>query len=372
MSHQTMKQTRQQNAAPLRLAIIGVGHLGRIHARLARSLPEFQLVAVVDPVVANRETIATENETRAVASHSELQGQIDCAVVVTPTKYHYEVAHQLLEQGVHVLVEKPMTLNASDADELIQTAEKSHRVLQVGHVERFNPAFLAGRNEVSNPQLIEATRAAPYSFRSTDVSVVLDLMIHDIDLALALADSEVRRVDAVGGKVIGPNEDWAQARIAFGSGAVASLFASRVQTVAQRVMQVYGEHGILRFDFQEKSASITRPSEEIRRGAIDVNRLSPAARETMKTELNTKHLVTHSLPVVQNNAILEELREFATAIRTGRAVSADGRVGREAVAVAEQVLSSITRSHSSSGLPNILPFMPVETPLTAARKRLAG
>jgi predicted dehydrogenase len=338
--------------------VIGAGHLGRIHTRLARSLREFELVGVVDPVAACREPVAAENQTRAFASHNELAEQIDAVIIATPTRHHHAVALDLLSRGVHCLIEKPVTLCGTDADELIAAADQSNCVLQVGHVERFNPAFLAGRHIVNQPQLVEAVRAAPYTFRSTDVSVVLDLMIHDIDLALSLVQSEVRRVDAIGGKVLGPNEDWAQARITFASGAVASLSASRLHPSVQRTMQVVGEHGILWLDFQAKTAKSMRPSDEIC-NIPDVNRLAPAERDALKAELTTRHLAVRELPVAENNAILEEQREFAAAIQTGAEVTASGQAGRDAVAVAEQVLCAIAAQHEGSRGPAIMPFMPV-------------
>lgn len=334
----------------VRLAVIGAGHLGRIHARLARLLPEIELVAVVDPVAASREAVAAEHQTQACESHRELMGQIDAAVVVTTTSSHHAVAHELLSRGIHCLVEKPITLCATDADDLIAAADRSHCVLQVGHVERFNPAFLAGRPVVEQPHFIDAVRAAPFTGRSTDVSVVLDLMIHDIDLALALAQSEVRCVEAIGGKMIGPNEDWAQAKISFASGAIASLFASRIHPNVQRTMQVAGQHGMLWLDFQAKTAKTMRASENVLSGP---SRSIPAV---------------HDLPTTENNAILEELREFAAAIRGQLSVTADGRAGRTAVAVAEDILSSLAAAHDAPQPPAIIPFMPFRVQVAPLRK----
>jgi predicted dehydrogenase len=356
----------------IRLAIIGAGHLGRIHARLAWSLPEVELVAVVDPIAASREAVAAENQTQAVASHEQLRGQIDAAVIATPTKYHHTVALDLLQQGVHLLVEKPITLCATDADELIDAAQQSNSVLQVGHVERFNPAFLAAKDHIQQPRLIEAVRAGSYTFRSTDVGVVLDLMIHDIDLALSLAQSDVERIDAIGGKVVGPNEDWAQARLTFANGAVASFSASRVHHTAQRTMQVTGDDGLLWLDFQAKSARLMRPSRELCQGQTDVNRLSPAEREAMKSRLATELLPMRDLPVVENNAILEELREFATAIQQGTPVTASGQVGRDAVAVAEEVLACIALNRDVTTSPVILPFAPTAQPNQLVVPRKVG
>lgn len=353
----------------IRLAVIGAGHLGRIHARLAKTVENAELVSVVDPIEASRNAVAAENQTSACASHHELFGKIDAAILATPTKFHHAVAVDLLKQGVHLLIEKPVTLCAADAEELIQLADKNGCVLQVGHVERFNPAFLAGRHEIEHPRLIDAVRAAPYTFRSTDVSVVLDLMIHDIDLALSLAQSEVRRVDATGGKVFGPNEDWAQARLTFASGAVANLSASRVSPSVQRTMQVTGDNGTLWMDFQAKTARSMRVHHDLRVRGIDVNRLSPTERDAIKAELATKYLPVGELTVTENNAILEEQREFIAATGTGQSVTVDGHAGRDAVAIAERVLAEIARSQASSPRPTILPFLPTSVaPLRPTKK----
>jgi predicted dehydrogenase len=328
----------------IRLAVIGAGHLGRIHARLAKSLEAFELIGVVDPIAASRDAVAAEVGAPAFADHRELLDAIDAAIVATPTCHHHAVARDLLDAGKHVLVEKPITLCAADADDLLLAARRTRSVLQVGHVERFNPAFLAGERKIERPRLIDAVRAAPYTFRSTDVSVVLDLMIHDIDLALAVVNSKVVRIDATGGKVLGPNEDWAQARLTFASGAIANLSASRVAPAVQRTMHVVGDDGQLWLDFQAKTARLLRPSEAIRQGQIHVNRLSAEECRNLQATLATEHLPICDLPVVENNAILEEQREFARAITTGLRVVADGRVGRDAVAVAEQVLATIATS----------------------------
>jgi predicted dehydrogenase len=319
---------------------------------LARSLPEIELIAVADPIAASRDAVAAENQIRAVGSHHELIGQIDAAVVVTTTSSHHAVAHELLSRGVHCLVEKPITLCATDADDLVAAADCSRCVLQVGHVERFNPAFLAGRPLVEQPQFIDAVRAAPFTGRSTDVSVVLDLMIHDIDLVLALAQSEVRCVEAIGGKIVGPNEDWAQAKISFASGAIASLFASRVHPHVQRTTQVIGRHGMLWLDYQAKTAKTMAVCERVRGASPSI----PAVSD---------------LPTAENNAILEELREFAAAIQSQTPVTADGRAGRAAVAVAEDILSSLATARAATYPPAIIPFMPFRVPVAPHQRKAA-
>src|SRR5262245_15209090 len=222
----------------LRVAVIGVGHLGRIHARLMAQASEAELVAVIDPSSEARAAVGAELKIPALAHYQSLLGQIDAAIVATPSRLHHAVAIDLLKHGVHVFVEKPMTLNVGDASDLIAAAAAHDLVLQVGHVERFNPALLAATPHLSEPKYIDAVRSGPFTCRSVDIGVVLDLMIHDIDVVLSLVGDELVSVEALGAAVFGPNEDWAQARLTFEGGCVANLFASRVAWQAQRTMQI--------------------------------------------------------------------------------------------------------------------------------------
>ena len=200
---------------PIRIAVIGAGHLGRIHTRLLAGDDQFELVGIVDPSATARQAMAREHGVAVFSDFRQLQGQAEAAVVATPTILHHEVASYLLQNGVHVLVEKPITTTVSQANALIQLAGKHSRVLQVGQVERFNPAYRVARKHIRQARYIDSARLAPYTFRSTDVGVVLDLMIHDIDLSLATVQSEVVDIQAMGAAVIGPHEDMAQARLTF-------------------------------------------------------------------------------------------------------------------------------------------------------------
>jgi predicted dehydrogenase len=332
----------------VRVAVIGVGHLGRIHAKLLKSVDGVELAGVVDPVADAREQVASEYSTPAFADHAPLLGQIDAAIIATPSRYHHAVAVDLLKHGVHVFVEKPMTLNVGDADELIAEAAARQLTLQVGHVERFNPALVAAQPHVVEPKYIEAVRSGPFSCRSTDIGVVLDLMIHDIDVALSLVGEEVVRVEALGAAVFGPNEDWAQARLAFAGGCVANLSASRVAVQPQRWMQVAAADRFLSIDFAAGKSQLMRPSEQVLAGDIDVNTLSPAEKADLKNRLFTDHLPLTELPVVPSNALLEEQRQFIGAIQGQGQVSVTGRHGRQALDVAERILVAIA-SHRWDG-----------------------
>jgi predicted dehydrogenase len=325
----------------LRLAIIGVGHLGRIHARLARQVPELDLVAVVDPSADARAAVAAELGVATHADHSPLAGQIDAAIIATPTRLHHAVASDLLAHGVHVLIEKPMTLNVGDADDLIRTAAEHRLVLQVGHVERFNPALVAAAPHLGEPKYIDAQRTGPYSCRSTDIGVVLDLMIHDIDVALSLLPDEPLAVSALGAAVIGPNEDWAQARLTFAGGCIVNLSASRVAWQAQRTMQVVCRDCMATIDFGARKAQVMRPSEAVQGGELDVTSLAAAERTHLKDHLFTDYLPLAELPVAEANALLEEQRQFAAAIRGQAEVRVSGHDGRRALDVAERILAEI-------------------------------
>jgi predicted dehydrogenase len=212
----------------LRVGVVGAGHLGTIHARLVRTIDDVQLVGIADPDAAARERIAAEIETDVCADHRQLIGRIDAAILAAPTDHHYWIGMELAEAGIHLLVEKPLALTVAEADALVRATRSRNLILQVGHVERFNPAFTAAAARLQRPRFIDAVRASGYTGRSTDVGVVLDLMIHDIDLVLSLVPSEVVEVEAVGTAVLGPHEDLAHARLRFANGCLANLSASRV------------------------------------------------------------------------------------------------------------------------------------------------
>jgi predicted dehydrogenase len=324
-----------------RLAVIGVGHLGQIHARLLRQVEHAELIAVVDPVREARERLAAELNVPALADHGELLGRIDGAIVATPSRLHYAVASDLLAHGIHVFLEKPMTLNVGDADGLIAEAESAGLVLQVGHVERFNPAFCAVKPHLAAPKYLSAVRSGPFTCRSTDIGVVLDLMIHDIDLVLDLVDDDVTSVEALGSAVIGPNEDWAQARLTFAGGGVANLFASRVAWQAQRTLDVVCRDRAARIDFGTRTAKLMRVGEAIAEGRVDVNCLDAAGRTHLKDQLFTEYLPTEELTVAEGNPLLEEQKEFVGAISSKGTVRVAGMDGRRALDVAEKVLAEI-------------------------------
>lgn len=325
----------------LRLAVVGCGHLGKIHARLAAGLPEVQLAAVIDANNLAANAVAGETGARAVADLVELVGEVDAAVVATPTDTHFDVASRLIESGIHVLVEKPLAPSAEAADALVRLARRNHAVLQVGHVERFNPALEAVREKIAEPKYIEARRQSTYTFRSTDVGVVLDLMIHDIDVALSLVNSPVSRVDAVGVSVMGGHEDMVSARLQFECGAVANLTASRTSYAPARTMQVFTAQRFASIDFATRQATLVEPHEAIRNSTCDFANLSTEAQGEIRERLFDDWLVKSTFEAPAANAIENELRDFASAIATGREPRVTGAAGRDAVHAAEMILASV-------------------------------
>jgi predicted dehydrogenase len=328
----------------LRLGVVGAGHLGTIHTRLLRTIDDVELAGVTDPSPQARRRVADEFQVATWEDHRALLGRVDAAVIAAPTRDHYWIGMELAEAGVHLLVEKPMTASVSEADALIRAARSRNLVLQVGHVERFNPAFTAA-SHVHKPGYIEAVRTSGYTGRSVDVGVVLDLMIHDIDLALTLAASEVVDVDAVGTAVLGPHEDMAHAHLRFANGCRAVLNASRTSYQLQRKMQVYGPQGYAGIDLAAGTARIIRPSEQMRRREIDVQQLSPDERRQLQERLFTDLLLVEDLTLEKRNAILDEQHDFVISIRTGQQPQVTGQHGRDALAVAERILAQIHEQH---------------------------
>jgi predicted dehydrogenase len=328
----------------LRLAVVGAGHLGRIHARLAGSLQGARLVAVADPSPQARAQVAAAWGVETVDDYRALLGRVDAAIVAAPTALHHAIALELADAGIHLLVEKPLALDLEQADAMIAAADRSGLVLQVGHVEQFNPAWRAARPWLREPKYVNAVRAGGFTFRSTDVGVVLDLMIHDLDLVLSLTEAPLRSVQALGLAVLGRHEDVAQARLEFADGLVADLAASRVSPQPRREMQLWCGESHAWVDFAQRTVRVVRPSPAVLDGAVDVAALTAgqtAEAAAQPDSFLAEHLPSTLLPVEQGNALADEQAEFVASIREGRAPLVSGRRGRAALAAAEQVLQSI-------------------------------
>ncbi len=325
----------------LRVGIVGAGHLGTIHARLIRTIDDVHLVGVADPHPVARKRIEDELGVEVHSDHRALMGRIDAAILAAPTDHHYWIGMELAEAGIHLLVEKPLALNVAEAQAMIQATRSRRLVLQVGHVERFNPAFTTAAAQFTRPRFIDAVRASGYTGRSIDVGVVLDLMIHDIDLVLSLVSSPVVAVEAVGTPVVGPHEDLAHARLRFANGCLANLSASRVSYEAQRRMHVFAEEAFARIDFATAAIKIARPSSRLRRGEYDGNNLSSGELQQLRDNFFTDVLQLEEVQVERRNAILDEQHDFVISIRAGQTPQVTGEQARDALVIAQQVLDQL-------------------------------
>ena len=340
---------------PLRFVVVGAGHLGRIHAKLVASHDDIELVGVVDPVAASG--VAKEFGTLGFASLDEAfpvlhrpDLVVDGAIVATPTVTHDSVAQRLLGNGIHVLVEKPITDDVETAQQLVKAAESARRVLQVGHVERFNPAVEVAQARIQDPKFIEARRLCRHTFRSTDVGVVHDLMIHDIDLVLSTVKSRPVDVQAFGVSVLGDSEDIAHATIRFENGCIANLVASRVSLEAERRLNVYMPIGFVGVDMQSGSVDNVSVGESLLKG-FALSDVPSSERAGLREQL-FDGLMNHDRPVVhEQNAILEEHRDFARCIRESAVPRVDGQAGLAALKVAQEILDCI-ESHEWDGNAN--------------------
>jgi predicted dehydrogenase len=325
----------------LKVAVIGAGHLGRIHARLAEQSAQAELVGVADPSPASREQAAAACRAPVVADFAALADGLQAAIVAVPTRLHHRVVLDLVQRGIHVLVEKPIATTVAEADEMIDAARRSGVVLAVGHVERFNPVFRAVEPRLGKVRYIEAARYGPFSFRSTDIGAVLDLMIHDIELALWLMRAPVCRVEAVGATVLGGHEDLASARVEWADGGVASFSVSRVSFEAQRRLRVFSDEGMASLDLSERTVTLVRPSPRLRQ--LDLDALSPAERERLKQHFFEELLPIERLQAAEGNALADEQADFFDSVRHLRPPRVPGEQGRAALWVAEQIVAAIAR-----------------------------
>jgi predicted dehydrogenase len=307
-------------------AVVGVGYLGKFHAQKYAQIPESQLLAVVDVDPHAAQAAATKEGVSVLCDYHELLGQVDAVSIVVPTSLHFEVARDFLSHGSHVLLEKPMTRTVDEAQALIELARSRRRVLQVGHLERFNNAILDLDRVLDGPLFIESHRLAPYKPRGTDVSVVLDLMIHDIDIILNIVRSDVKRIDASGVPVLSDAVDIANARLVFENGCVANVTASRVSQKTERKMRVFQHDAYISIDFQDRVLSVHRKgSGEMFPGVPEIasEQFQYEDGDALKTEIELflKAVRENGEPIVSGE---DGKRALETAIRitdlvTGRA-----------------------------------------------------
>ncbi len=338
MAHSSQHESRPSE---VRLGVIGAGKLGAIHVRLAKEAPNARLVGLFDLDPERGKTVAAEHEVRAFDSLEELLASVDACCIVTPTTTHHVIAMKALEAGVHCFIEKPIAATIDEAEEITSFAEEKGRVLQVGHVERFNPAFLTLGDDRPDPLFIEAHRMAQFSPRASDVAVVLDLMIHDIDLVLALnGGEEPTEIRASGVAVVSDEIDIANARLEFANGCTANLTASRISRNPMRKMRLFARDSYISLDFAAPSVEVFSISDQSEGIAEDGSLMLGAIEQGSRVRS-----IRYGRPEVERvNAIGEELRLFVEAIRTGSRPPVTAREGTAALRVAEMILEGIAAS----------------------------
>ena len=300
----------------LRLAVVGIGHLGRHHARILAALDDVQLVAVVDTVAQRAAEAAATSGARALTDFKAIVGHVDAAIVAVPTELHRDIATPLLEAGIAVLAEKPMARSLAEADEMIAVAQASRATLAVGHTERYNPAVAAVLPLVTSPKFVEVHRLGVFPERSLDIDVVFDLMIHDLDIILSLVRSEVSSIEAVGVPVLTPKYDIANARLRFASGCIANVTASRISRDRVRKIRFFQPDAYLSVDY----------------AAQEVEGWRLVRRDGARPAIEGGQL-----PVARDEPLKRELVDFISAVRDRRKPLVDGEAGRRALALATEV-----------------------------------
>ncbi len=324
----------------LRMAVIGTGALGRHHARILSELPGVELVAVADMNPQAAADVAQRCRTRSTGDYRELLGTVQAVVVAVPTSAHRQVAGDFLSAGADCLVEKPIAAGVDEARELVELARRHEVLVQVGHVERFNPALAAARPFLDNPKYIRIERFAPFSFRSTDIGVVHDLMIHDIDLVLDLVRAPVADVQALGTSILGDLEDCAQARLTFSNGTVADLAANRVSPVVRRQMQVWGPDRFVQIDLAAREVACygRSPAWQFGAGPLERAREPGADIEQLKSQIFGTFIEVQKPVVTPCDQLTEELKAFAQCVRTRQPPLVSGQAALEAMLVARRIL----------------------------------
>ena len=306
--------------APIPVAVIGSGYLGRFHAQKYANLPEVELVGVVDIDPKRAEEVASETNTSSLSDYRDLYTQIKAASVVVPTPLHHSIAKDLLEHEINVLLEKPMTTTLEEARELNLIAREKGLVLQVGHLERFNPAYLAVAETVKNPLFIESHRLNSFQERGTEVDVILDIMIHDIDIILNLVDDEVKRIHAVGIPVISSMIDIANARLEFKNGCVVNVTASRISDKSMRKIRIFQHDAYISIDFAAQGVSVYKKIEE---------------------EGKLPYIVSEQLKIESKDSLEEEIKSFLSSIKHKRKPLVPGEAGIRALQVALEITNQL-------------------------------
>ncbi|HEY2344024.1 MAG TPA: Gfo/Idh/MocA family oxidoreductase [Chthoniobacteraceae bacterium] len=336
------------SSPPLKVGVIGAGHIGRNHARLLSDLAGRGFVAIYDSNTAVAREMCRQHGGQPAASLEEFAGLVDAATVATPTPTHFEIARYLLERGKHVLVEKPITERTEDARILANLATERDLVLQVGHVERFNPVLSALESRLTRPRFIESHRLSPYPARSTEIGVVLDLMIHDLEIILHLVRSPVASIDAVGVPILSRDEDIANARLRFENGCVANITVSRVSPERLRKIRVFQEDAYLSLDYQAQTGYIYRLARDHEHESSLLQKLFAASNSAIVSEFAGKKIVREPVEIEKGEPLRRELADFLECARLGAQPKVSGR---EATAALELALEITRRLEGQKNVP---------------------
>jgi len=317
----------------LKAGVLGAGHLGKIHLKLINQSTKYTLVGFYDPIKENAVKVEKEFGYKAFNTIQELIDAVDVVAIITPTLSHFDCAKEAIEKGKHVFIEKPITKTVEEAEILIKLTKKYNVKGQVGHVERFNPAFTAVKNSIKNPMFIETHRLAEFNPRGTDVPVVLDLMIHDIDIILSVVNSKVKKINASGISVISETPDIANARIEFENGCVANLTASRISLKNMRKSRFFQRDAYIAVDFFEKATEVVKMK--------DAPKLSGDFDMILQNAEGIKKQIYFENPTIEaNNAILDELETFADAINNNTTPIVTLEQGTEALRIAHAIINN--------------------------------
>lgn len=308
----------------MKIGVIGVGSLGQHHARIYSQLTDVELFGVCDVDKKRAEKIAKNFNAKSFFDYKELIGKVDAVSIVVPTPFHYSVAKDFLHSGIHCLVEKPITDNVSHAEELLKIANEKNVILQIGHIERFNTAVVEAQKYIKSPKFIEVQRLGPYDPRVSHIGVVMDLMIHDIDIILTLVNSKIVQMDVIGAKVLSQNEDIANVRLKFENGCVTNISASRVSLDKFRKIRIFQDDSYISLDYAEQSLKIYKKKSDIVTLISDIEVIKPK----LKTEEPLKR----------------ELEHFINCVKTGKEPLVTGEHGRDALEVALEILNKLSNN----------------------------
>ncbi len=312
----------------LKVGVVGVGYLGQFHAEKYARMENVELVGIADVDIARAGEIADKVGTTAFAGHRELLDKVDAASIVVPTSAHFAVSKAFLEHDVDLLIEKPMTTTLAEADELLQMAEQRGLIIQVGHLERFNPAVVALRDIIKRPRFIESHRLSMYKGRCTDVSVVLDLMIHDIDIISNFVNSDIRNIHAAGIPVISNSVDIANARLEFENGCVANVTASRISMKDERKIRLFQKEAYISVDFANHEITVINQNGD----EADAQSLIPG-------------MAVNRLCFTKGDALDDEIKAFVNSVLKRQVPEVTGQIGRDALKIALNIMDQINRSN---------------------------